>query len=241
MKKHNKIFNKLIAVLIIIECILFINFSNIQIVNADEPKNSKAQEEIDKYFKVIATPPNGSAESSGLTDNSLEYGLEGPGVLVKTPLYIQGESKGMYGGYPIKDYGCGPTSCAMVVSALTGQKVTTEQLSAEFARFSTSAGSLPGLFPAVAQRYNLKMKHTKSWSEVESALKSGSLVIENIGPSRYWYVSSGHFIVLKGISPDGKVYVNDPAMRKTSKVLHDVNGTNGVHSVMKNGYYIFSK
>ena len=160
MKKYNKIFNKLIAVLIIIECILFINFSNIQIVNADEPKNSKAQEEIDKYFKVIATPPNGSAESSGLTDNSLEYGLEGPGVLVKTPLYIQGESKGMYGGYPIKDYGCGPTSCAMVVSALTGQKVTTEQLSAEFARFSTSAGSLPGLFPAVAQRYNLKMKYS---------------------------------------------------------------------------------
>lgn len=241
MKNINKVLGKLIIILIIIQIILLINLNGIQIVNADEPKNSKAQEEIDKYFKVIATPPNGSAESSGLTDNSLQYGLEGPGVLVKTPLYIQGESKGMYGGYPIKDYGCGPTSCAMVVSALTGQKVTTEQLSAEFARFSTSAGSLPGLFPAVAQRYNLKMKHTHSWSEVESALKSGSLVIENIGPSSYWYVSSGHFIVLKGISPDGKVYVNDPAMRRTSKVLHNVHGPNGVHTVKKNGYYIFSK
>lgn len=118
-----------------------------------------------------------------------------------------------YGTDNVGGYGCGPTAMAMVVSSLTETRVTPAEMaewSYQNGYWCKSSGSYHALIPAAAANWGLPVSGC-SISEPQrmlDALAEGKLVVAIM--SKGHFTSSGHFIVLRGVS-DGKVMVADPA------------------------------
>ncbi len=132
----------------------------------------------------------------------------------------------MYGrSSTIGKAGCGPTSLAIAVSTLTGRTVTPVQV----ANWSVANGyrcegngSYHSLIPEGAKHYGLKveMLGRSSAAQLREHLSSGKLVIAIMAKGHF--TSSGHFIVLRGVTADGKVLVADPASYKRSSQAWDM-------------------
>lgn len=155
-----------------------------------------------------------SSNSSG-TDGTEGTDFSGLEKLSSVPYYCQWDSAWAakkYGGGTIKSSGCGPTCCAMVVSYFTGQTVTPADIVNQIGDkyYVTGKGSSWGLFPGVAGMYGIKCTDLgKNLSSVIDALRNGEIVIASMGPGTF--TKGGHFIVLTGVTEDGKITVNDPA------------------------------
>ena len=115
--------------------------------------------------------------------------------------------------------GCGPTSLAIAVSTLTGKNVDPPAVcawSVANGHRCEGNGSYHSLIPEGAKHYGLKVGKLgrSSARELEQHLSSGHLVIAIMAKGHF--TSSGHFIVLRGITKNGKVLVADPASYKRS-------------------------
>lgn len=122
-----------------------------------------------------------------------------------------------YGEETIAASGCGTTSMAMVINNLTDTKVTPIITSNNAAKMSgactPSGGTNFVYFENEAKNYGLTYKWlTKDSDGINKAkeiLNSGGLVIANVGPASP-FTSGGHYIVIRSITSDDKVYVADP-------------------------------
>jgi len=121
-----------------------------------------------------------------------------------------------YGGSDtIAEYGCGPTSLAMVISAFTNVNIDPEQMckwAYDRGYWYSGSGSIHGLIPDAAKAFGLKVEGVENTPDaadkIKSALSSGNLIIALMGKGTF--TKSGHFIVLRGITEDGKILVADP-------------------------------
>lgn len=119
-----------------------------------------------------------------------------------------------YSGSIIGITGCGPTSVAIAASTLTGRAITSPEVAAWSEATGHAAygnGSYHSLIPdALANYYGLTVQRagTSSAQQLVDALSSGKLVVVIMGPGTF--TTSGHFIVLRGVTADGKVLVADP-------------------------------
>lgn len=151
-----------------------------------------------------------------------------------------------YGGKNIGSSGCGPTSAAMILKSF-GENVTPADTAELFVGYlggySTTSG--PDVYPAMCNDYGLECKNTKSISEVVTALKNGIAVIANPqGPCDF--TGGGHYIVLCGITSDGRIRVNDPngnhyEMSKTKTWTSDYIANCCVYNGGKDGFWIITK
>ena len=84
------------------------------------------------------------------------------------------------------------------------------------------SGSYRTLISGGARHFGLQVETLgkRNIPKVADALSSGKLVICLMGPGHFADV--GHFIVLRGITPDGKVLVADPASTKRSGQQWDI-------------------
>ncbi|WP_243641192.1 C39 family peptidase [Xylanivirga thermophila] len=120
--------------------------------------------------------------------------------------------------------GCGPTSLAMVISTL-GNKIVNP---VEMARWSykngyyaEGAGSMHKLIPAGAISYGLNVEGVGTNAEkIIHALSNKKLVIAIMGKGHF--TKAGHFIVLRGITEEGKILVADPISIKRSEQEWDL-------------------
>lgn len=116
-----------------------------------------------------------------------------------------------YGNGTIKSSGCALVCLAMVTSYLQSN-VTTPLDIVNFTGntyYQPGAGSTWSIFPAVAAHYGYNCSNLgKNSNAIISALESGHPVIASMGPGTF--TKGGHFIVLKGITEDGRILVNDP-------------------------------
>lgn len=114
--------------------------------------------------------------------------------------------------------GCGPTALAIVVASLTSHKFTpydVAQWSVQNGYRCEGNGSYRTLIPNGGAHYGLTVdKIGKDSKKLTEALQSGKLVIAIM--ARGHFTSGGHFIVLRGITEDGKILVADPASVKRS-------------------------
>ena len=119
----------------------------------------------------------------------------------------------MYGtSSTIGQGGCGPTSMAIVVSTLTGDAhdpVELAQWSVANGHRCEGNGSYHSLIPAAAAAYGLSCEKNLDAQGIVDALSSGKLVV--VIMSKGHFTQGGHFIVLRGVTSEGKILVADPA------------------------------
>ena len=131
---------------------------------------------------------------------------------MQIPLYIQTEYSHIpYGTGSIADCGCGPTAFAMVASYLTGSTITPVDAVAWCGNsyYKAGEGTYWSYFQAAASHFGCgSVTQTMDANAVLQALSEGRPVISSQGPGLF--TSAGHFIVLRGLTADGKVLVNDP-------------------------------
>ena len=124
-----------------------------------------------------------------------------------------------YGTDNIGGYGCGPTSMSIVVSSLTEQTVDPPAM-AEWAYqhgyWCSGNGSYHSLIPGAAEGFGLSCESiaTDDPQAVVDALASGKLIVALMSKGNF--TSSGHFLVLRGVTAEGKILVADPASKKRS-------------------------
>lgn len=122
--------------------------------------------------------------------------------------------------------GCGPTALAMVVSTLTASTVDPISMSNwayEQGYLAEGTGSFHSLIPDGAKHFGLQVEGAATHEEqkVIDALSAGQLVIAIMGKGHF--TSSGHFIVLRGITDEGRILVADPASKTRSEQDWDFN------------------
>ena len=128
-----------------------------------------------------------------------------------------------YGQDKIGTHGCGPTSMSMVVSTFTGTNVDPVEMaewSYENGYYCPGGGSYHSLIPKAAEHWGLFVDMSLEGEDVADALAEGKLVVALM--SKGHFTKSGHFIVLRGITPEGKVLVADPASLKRSNQEWDL-------------------
>ena len=132
-----------------------------------------------------------------------------------------------YGGTTtVKGYGCGPTSVSMIVSYLTGNISQNPQIIFEdLVKQGYFHGH--GFGKAALTKAAAKYGVTCEWQSLTEAslkqtLKNGYPIIAFVGKNAFG-IYTGHYIVLKGVTSDGKIALNDPYSEKVSKKTWDAN------------------
>ena len=120
---------------------------------------------------------------------------------------------GYVGPRTVATSGCGFTAASMLVSYLTGKEVTPNMLVDDWARgYYVYNEGMDLAFPKdLAGHYNLgevTEVGNNNPNAITDALKNGKIIMcsQGSGP----FTSSGHIILLTGITEDGKILVNDP-------------------------------
>ncbi|MFB5678065.1 C39 family peptidase [Paenibacillus terreus] len=116
--------------------------------------------------------------------------------------------------------GCGPTSLSIVVSTLTDKTVDPVAMSKwayDNGYLAEGTGSYHSLIPDGAKHFGLKVQGAtvNESQKIIDALAGGKLIIAIM--SKGHFTSSGHFIVLRGVTDDGQILVADPASKKRSE------------------------
>lgn len=128
-----------------------------------------------------------------------------------------------YGEDKIGTHGCGPTSMSIVVSTFTDRNVDPIEMAAwsyENGYYCPGGGSYHSLIPKAAEHWGLSVDRNLAAENVADALGEGKLVVAIM--SKGHFTKSGHFIVLRGITPEEKVLVADPASLKRSNQEWDL-------------------
>ena len=149
------------------------------------------------------------------------------GGTVALTYYNQGEepwASRPFGPDPISGYGCGPTALSMLVSSLTDQDINPEEMAAwayEHGYCAPGSGSYLSIVEGVSQAYGLSAESVPDLSpgELRQDLSSGHIFVALMGSGHF--TSSGHFILLRGVTLDGKILVADPNSRERSLAAWD--------------------
>ena len=130
----------------------------------------------------------------------------------------------MYGtSSTIGQAGCGPTSMAIVISTLTEEAhdpVELSNWSVANGHRCEGNGSYHSLIPAAAEAYGLTVQKNSDAQGIVDALSSGKLVV--VIMSKGHFTNGGHFIVLRGVTSEGKILVADPASYRRSEQEWDL-------------------
>lgn len=138
----------------------------------------------------------------------------------KIPLFEQWDKQwgyDFYGEGPLATDGCGPTALAMVAVGLTGNTSINPKVVADYSEahggYVPGAGTSWSLMSNLAPHFGVEPTRI-SESQVMDSLKQGHPVIVIMGPGTF--TLTGHFMVLTGVTPDGKITLNDPDSIKFS-------------------------
>lgn len=176
----------------------------------------------------------GDGVYQGLTDTEFSImGLSYDGVVfsdgeTQVVYYNQLDERWKYSSYgtdTIGGYACGPTAMAIVVSSLTSETVDPPHMAQwayENGYWCSGNGSYHTLIPGAASEWGLTVEGCTASEpqRIVDALAEGKLVVALM--TKGHFTSSGHFIVLRGCTADGKILVADPSSYKRSEQSWDM-------------------
>lgn len=123
------------------------------------------------------------------------------------PLYLQTDYPNTrYGSGTIKTSGCSVVSLAMVATYLTGHVYLPDELARYF---GGRAENNMARLELGSEKMKLPFEKTWYFYDARNALAQGKVVIALMGGASI-FTESQHFIVLTGMTEDGKIMVNDP-------------------------------
>lgn len=172
------------------------DMQQLYVFSYDSLSDSNDQEIIDSYEYI-------DLSSFNIHPNGMEI-----------PHYLQYDSRWNsipYGGEFVKNKGCGPSCIAMIASYFNQITITPGEVAiwAGDRYYTPGVGSSWTIFPAAASNYGFKCHELGVNSKkVVEALSSGQPVIASMHAGTF--TSGNHFIVLRGITEEGKILVNDP-------------------------------
>lgn len=132
-----------------------------------------------------------------------------------------------YGTSNVGTAGCGPTSLAIVISTFTGQNVTpeiTKTFAEQNGEYVPNVGTSHSFVKNAATHWGLTCERVGKdrMDYVVESLKDGKLVVEICEAYTITGGSSGHFIVLTGVTADGHITIADCASRERTGKLYSV-------------------
>ena len=162
---------------------------------------------------------------------------------MQIPHYLQTDYGNIpYGGGSIASSGCGPTSFAMIASYLTDTTITPADTVAWCGNsyYMPGVGTYWSYFQAAANHFGCgSVTQTSDANQVLQALSEGHPVISSQRAGLF--TSGGHFIVLRGVTADSKVLVNDPNDNSSKNYINrEFDMMSEVHAT-SNAYWIFDK
>jgi hypothetical protein len=174
-------------------------------------------------INFVADYPNHKSD----TDKS-QITVKGEYKKGEIPLFMQWDERWGYDKYGPDFFainGCGPTSLSMVAVGLTGNTNVNPRYVENFSRENgylvPGVGTSWSLMTDGAQKLGLKSKVLPlSESSIISTLKKGNPIIVTMGPGHF--TTEGHYIVLTGVTDDGKIIVNDSDSKERSNQTWDV-------------------
>jgi hypothetical protein len=121
--------------------------------------------------------------------------------------------------------GCGPSSLSIAVSTLSGQTVDPEHMAAwayQNGYKCEGNGSYHSLIPEGAAHFGLTVGYAgvNEPQKIVDALASGKLIVAIMSAGHF--TKGGHFIVLRGVTAEGKILVADPASQTRSEQEWDL-------------------
>ena len=130
-----------------------------------------------------------------------------------------------YGTDNIGGYACGPTAMAIVVSSLTSETVDPPHMAQwayENGYWCSRSGSYHTLIPGASEEWGLDVEGCTAAEpqRIVDALSDGKLVVALM--TKGHFTSSGHFIVLRGVTSDGQIMVADPSSYSRSEKTWDL-------------------
>ncbi len=166
--------------------------------------------------------PSEDGDGSGLRILPSRPRLDWTGVVpaedggMPVPLLYQFDYKTVlckYDGIPrsVMTSGCNVTSVAMVTAYLTDEQTSPEVMFKWAVNHGLYFGDGLGheQMSKVASQWGVTGRWIRNDGEsVIAALREGKPVIAHMGPGLF--TSRGHYIVLRGVTEDGKILVNDP-------------------------------
>ena len=168
---------------------------------------------------VITNFRHGTGVTATINDSNIKN------EITRVPLFNQGDYPSVpYGSYgTIASHGCGITSVAMVATYMKNEFYSPVDLAKRFGHYNTPNGSYWTLFKNTAEILGIPFQEqTSSWAKAEKALENGQIVVSL--QSGGIFTNGGHFIVLTGITDDGRVMVNDPNGHNWAKNAEMVEG-----------------
>lgn len=196
----------------------------------EEPQEEALQEEVQLVDGEAVKPaPRDRADfavTALVARDGTEYLTGGNWELI---YYDQTDTRwadAPYGTDSVGRYGCGPTAMAMVVSTLTGCAIDPIQMAqhcVDQGYWAKKQGSYWSIVPGTAEDFGLECTslppEETDYDTIARHLSAGQLLVALVGPGHF--TNGGHFIVLRGLTLDGKVLVADPASLDRSLTTWD--------------------
>ena len=157
---------------------------------------------------AVAAVARGSAPAGSSTPRAEWRAGEVPSLYQTDPQWASHP----YAGGTVEKNGCGPTCLSMVYVALTGRDDLDPADMADFSEhggYTADGMTAWALMSDGAAELGLASDELPaSAAAVREALLAGRPVICSVGPGDF--TTTGHFIVLAGLTEDGEVVVHDP-------------------------------
>ena len=173
-------------------------------------KNPETVDFVSDYLKHV----NDESANGEITEEEMSQVI---------PLFIQWDKRWgyvKYGSNIIAIDGCGPTCMSMIYTGLTGKSDMSPAEMANFCMendyYTEDSGTSWLLMKNGAEKLGLHAEQVSlSETQVKEKLTAGQPLICSMKPGDF--TTSGHFIVLRGISEDGKILLHDPNSRVHSE------------------------
>lgn len=139
------------------------------------------------------------------------------------PLFLQYDSRWAtfpYGTGTMKSSACGPTSFAMIITALTDSKIASPPYVATYSMnhnyYVRGAGTAHALFTEGCTDFGLYCREiSNDENEMKAAIDRGEMMVLSVHYGNFTHSGAGHFIVIYGYNENGFM-VNDPGSYERS-------------------------
>lgn len=164
-----------------------------------EEENALPQEQIAEALDTL------SLDSNGVVEQAAEF-VEPQYSYLDVPLFFQTDyPETMYGSGSVATSGCSITCLAMVATYLTGHEYLPDELADYFG--GRAENNIKRMEYGI-EKMQLPCRPCENWHVVMKELNRGKVVILLVDEKSI-FTDSQHFIVLTGLTEDGKILVND--------------------------------